>query len=254
MSASSEAKRSSRGCWTCRVRHRKCDEQVPSCVECTSRRIQCHGYGQAPTWVHDPRRLRQELQKIKDQVKRHVRDANRARNPPRSRTPPPPPKTETIRLPQPAIQTYREAELLMHYLDNIFIIQFPYYVETSGVMSRGWLFYLPTRKGPLRQTALTIAALHRQSMSNHKTGASERLLLTYHTSAMQELRAVISRRKGSPPVDQHEEWIDFMACGIALISFEVCYHSDSGAADGARADQCRFSQEAQTDGCHISML
>lgn len=109
----------------------------------------------------------------------------------------------------------------MHYLDRIFIIQFPYYVESGDFTSRGWLFFLLTRKGPLRQAALTLAALHRQSQSQHKTDASERLLLTYHTSAMQELRAVLSRRKGSPSVDQHEEWIDFMACGIALISFEV---------------------------------
>lgn len=217
--------RSHGACFTCRIRHRKCDETAPECVECTSRHIECHGYGPQPAWAKDPERLRQEVQKIKTQIKQHIRRSKLAQRP-RRKTPPTeadgeesPIDTGTV---NPDFQTFREAELLMHYLDRIFMIQFPYYTEKGSLTSRGWLFWRLTKKGPLRQAALTLAAFHRQTLSEHGADALERLMLFYHTSSMRELRAVVSRRQVSRSAARHDEWIEFMACGTALISFEVC--------------------------------
>lgn len=36
--------RSRHGCWTCRKRHQKCDEEKPGCRNCRSRGVQCGGY------------------------------------------------------------------------------------------------------------------------------------------------------------------------------------------------------------------
>ena len=43
--------RNTQGCWTCRVRRKKCDEKQPICSTCESLAITCHGYGPKPAWV-----------------------------------------------------------------------------------------------------------------------------------------------------------------------------------------------------------
>ncbi|KAI8674581.1 hypothetical protein NCS57_00356300 [Fusarium keratoplasticum] len=43
--------RSKTGCWTCRLRRKKCDENKPACENCTSRNLECYGYDQKPAWM-----------------------------------------------------------------------------------------------------------------------------------------------------------------------------------------------------------
>jgi hypothetical protein len=45
--------RSRKGCWTCRDRHKKCDEQRPYCQRCTASGLACAGYGVRLTWGAD---------------------------------------------------------------------------------------------------------------------------------------------------------------------------------------------------------
>ncbi|KAG7145442.1 Arginine metabolism regulation protein II like [Verticillium longisporum] len=45
------------GCWTCRDRHVKCDEQRPHCRRCTVGGFTCHGYGVRLAWVTQPGKL-----------------------------------------------------------------------------------------------------------------------------------------------------------------------------------------------------
>ncbi|EME81787.1 uncharacterized protein MYCFIDRAFT_116413, partial [Pseudocercospora fijiensis CIRAD86] len=42
--------RSKRGCWTCRLRRKKCFEDGPPCLNCVERDVFCHGYGPKPDW------------------------------------------------------------------------------------------------------------------------------------------------------------------------------------------------------------
>ena len=44
--------RTTTGCYTCRLRKKKCDEQKPFCLTCCSREIMCYGYGSKPEWMH----------------------------------------------------------------------------------------------------------------------------------------------------------------------------------------------------------
>ncbi|KAH8774576.1 fungal-specific transcription factor domain-containing protein [Diaporthe sp. PMI_573] len=39
------------GCWTCRERHVKCDEQRPRCKRCVAGKFACQGYGTRLTWL-----------------------------------------------------------------------------------------------------------------------------------------------------------------------------------------------------------
>ncbi|KAG8160713.1 hypothetical protein KVR01_008977 [Diaporthe batatas] len=39
------------GCWTCRSRRVKCDEETPKCLRCRQMGLECEGYGIRLTWV-----------------------------------------------------------------------------------------------------------------------------------------------------------------------------------------------------------
>ncbi|TGO40574.1 hypothetical protein BHYA_0035g00480 [Botrytis hyacinthi] len=58
------AVRSNRGCWTCRIRKKKCDEIQPGCSRCKDVNVECH-YGPKPKWIDDPKFAKEELEKIK---------------------------------------------------------------------------------------------------------------------------------------------------------------------------------------------
>ncbi|KAK0761969.1 hypothetical protein N5P37_004769 [Trichoderma harzianum] len=68
------------GCWTCRIRHRKCDSRTPTCKECTDRNVQCHGYGQKPEWMDGAAEEEKENLRIKKAVKENFRSLRRIQN------------------------------------------------------------------------------------------------------------------------------------------------------------------------------
>jgi hypothetical protein len=65
--------RSVHGCWTCRLRHKKCDESRPSCISCSTRGLACLGYAAKPEWMDGgevERRKRNEIKRIVKQNRR----------------------------------------------------------------------------------------------------------------------------------------------------------------------------------------
>ncbi|KAI1066946.1 hypothetical protein LB507_011357 [Fusarium sp. FIESC RH6] len=230
--------RGRRGCWTCRIRHRRCDESVPNCEECRSRHITCHGYDlDAPEWISDDRLLLEELRRIKVAVKENFRRVKTIQNRQLARStaeashasraqakserrdeqaaslgPPSSSGTNTI---------FREAQYLVHYLDYIFPIQYAFYVDAPDQGGRGWLLFLLERNAPLRNAALTLSAFHQHIFSPYRAENQQDELLQYHTKALQELRHVVSHRDVGGFADSSEEWLKFLAGGMFLISFEV---------------------------------
>lgn len=61
------ASRSTHGCWTCRLRKKKCDENHPACFRCTSLHITCDGYGPRPYWM-DRGHLQREQARYKSRI------------------------------------------------------------------------------------------------------------------------------------------------------------------------------------------
>ena len=220
--------RSSKGCWTCRIRHRKCDEIQPICRECSDRHIQCHGYGAKPTWVDQPPALQAELLRIKRTVKQSFRRRRReqkglsgARSADTQRTP----AADSVTTPKSSEDIpFREAQLLVHYLDYIFPLQYPYYEDNPDLGGRGWLFWLLMKNGPLHQAILTLSALHQYTKFSYNTGntqVTEKELIEYHTKALQGLRQALHEHEANGFADSRDQLIEFLACGSALISFEV---------------------------------
>ncbi|TEA18722.1 ustiloxin B cluster transcription factor ustR [Colletotrichum sidae] len=48
------------GCWTCRLRRKRCSEGGPPCINCVNRQVYCHGYGPKPEWKDKGEKERQE--------------------------------------------------------------------------------------------------------------------------------------------------------------------------------------------------
>ncbi|KAJ0422639.1 fungal-specific transcription factor domain-containing protein [Aspergillus carlsbadensis] len=58
------------GCWTCRLRRKKCDKNRPVCGCCEALGIQCHSDPRKPEWMENGTRQREMAQRIKAEVKR----------------------------------------------------------------------------------------------------------------------------------------------------------------------------------------
>lgn len=61
--------RSKQGCWTCRLRRKKCDEGRPYCSICQSLSITCYGYGKKPDFFGSGDEERAVANSIKEIVK-----------------------------------------------------------------------------------------------------------------------------------------------------------------------------------------
>ncbi|OHE92905.1 hypothetical protein CORC01_11772 [Colletotrichum orchidophilum] len=69
-SMSSSAKiRSSEGCWTCRLRRKKCDEARPVCEGCAQLEINCFYSETKPDWMDGGERQKEMADQLKKQVK-----------------------------------------------------------------------------------------------------------------------------------------------------------------------------------------
>ena len=61
--------RSSRGCWTCRLRRKKCDEARPACAVCAALEITCHYSDEKPEWMDGGKREKEMADQLKAMVK-----------------------------------------------------------------------------------------------------------------------------------------------------------------------------------------
>ncbi|XP_014551029.1 hypothetical protein COCVIDRAFT_113980 [Bipolaris victoriae FI3] len=60
--------RSQDGCWSCRLRKKKCDERRPICTECMCLGLDCHGFGTRPTWMDRGTRQKAQAAKMKEKL------------------------------------------------------------------------------------------------------------------------------------------------------------------------------------------
>jgi hypothetical protein len=299
--------RSKGGCWTCKLRKKKCDETRPSCAVCLSLGIDCHGYGPKPAWMDggsaEKARLdgwRQRVKEITNHKRRlrfrqdgpqspqishssdndqapltpafevvlapssHHLDAryspsvSKAYNPSRilgqeeaslgengsSGLQLPTPSTsdldqEGAGRPLPALRD-EEADLLMHYLDNVFPLQFPFFKHSAIRGGRGWLLSLLMRLEPLHHAARSVSAYHMhfeelaqeyelhygtiENARDFPTCCKLQDQLVEHNLTLSRLSKMLDRLgdlESNRPNLQLPEYIDLIACMATLISLEV---------------------------------
>jgi hypothetical protein len=57
------------GCWTCKLRKKKCDELKPTCQVCRGLGLDCSGYGLRPHWMDAAMKEQHMLARIRTKVK-----------------------------------------------------------------------------------------------------------------------------------------------------------------------------------------
>jgi hypothetical protein len=122
----------------------------------------------------------------------------------------------------PAIE---EADLLMHYLDHVFYLQFRFYGRSTSVVGRGWLLSLLTDTKSLYHAILGLSAFHKQSMLLQSNDSIYRELvwpgLQNHVSlALEELQLAAKTNMKSPNRSLKDA-ISHLACMIQSIFLEV---------------------------------
>lgn len=125
-----------------------------------------------------------------------------------------------------------ESFLLMHYLDFVFPLQFPFYSPQPREGGRGWFLGLLMRAKPLYNTALTLAAYHHNLVM---VSSSKRLsdtpaqswfeLERFYSSALQGLGEHVGDLSKKGLREGLKDSIEVLACVIQLIMFEVSYSS-----------------------------
>lgn len=75
--------RSTTGCWTCRLRRKKCDEDKPICQRCKKLQLDCAGYGEKPSWMDGgvQEKLRAEQMKKRRQVQASISSLSQTNSP-----------------------------------------------------------------------------------------------------------------------------------------------------------------------------
>jgi hypothetical protein len=132
------------------------------------------------------------------------------------------------RIPVSVTLDEREANLLMHYLDHVFPLQFPLYKPSVAKAGRGWLLNVIFRTKPLFYIVLSLGAchiqtsLHLENFNDNKSGSNilediER----HHTLAVSELRRHIDGLELFSTTGDVARKIEILACMMQLVSFEV---------------------------------
>lgn len=62
----------SNGCWTCRLRRKKCDETRPECTNCSGLQITCHYGMRKPKWFDGAKKQEAMAAQIKSQIKQQA--------------------------------------------------------------------------------------------------------------------------------------------------------------------------------------
>jgi len=142
---------------------------------------------------------------------------------PVQKTPPSQELATLASLKHPAQQaSIRDDELLMHYLDYVFQLQFRHHKYAVNFSSRGWLFSLIKRITPLRHSVLSLSALHQHCLTQHGPGTNQddtlRELRNHHSLSLSGLRQFLQDRINDPWTEDH---VPTLACCIQLISFDV---------------------------------
>lgn len=114
----------------------------------------------------------------------------------------------------------RQDELLIHYLDYVFNLQFRHHKNFS---SRSWLFGLVKRIIPLRHSVLSLSALHQYHLHQHGSlgrphGGTLQELQDHHTATLSELQQFIRDQTSESLSDNH---VAILACCVQLISFDL---------------------------------
>ncbi|KAI0467817.1 fungal-specific transcription factor domain-containing protein [Xylaria cf. heliscus] len=178
--------RSFNGCWTCRLRRKKCDERRPVCEICTSLHITCHFGQEKPEWMDGGARQEEMAARFKQEVKdnAHRRREGRADvsgdcigtaadAAPSNENGAEPDSRLSTNIQKASGGTYctirsQDAQgglrfgqsdtiLLMFYLENVLPFLFPFYHPSIVRGGRAWILEMMINSPVVRQATLCLS-------------------------------------------------------------------------------------------------
>lgn len=202
--------RGKQGCWTCRLRRKKCDERRPQCSTCESLSITCYGFGPKPDWMDNGEKEKAVVNELKEIVKHTWRrkapsPSSRSRQDvakiaPKSSinmkknsstasestprldfTPPSDHGSSSSALHDPRVPETLfsippdESLLLMHFLDKVFPLQYPMYDPNTMDGGRGWLLSSLLQSKSFYHAALASSTYHRRTTNSEKMSRQQQV-------------------------------------------------------------------------------
>ncbi|KAE9364269.1 hypothetical protein N431DRAFT_355272, partial [Stipitochalara longipes BDJ] len=236
--------RSLTGCWTCRLRRKKCDERRPSCAKCEQLGIRCLEYGEKPDRMDGGFREKKMVEGIKNAIKvtrirkrlfHHTNTGNTVQymvyNTPLQEVSLQADNiTEQSPVENIALECmdswgsefsfnsdFENAILLVHYIDHVLYIQFPFYYEALSHERRSWLLSLITTVKPIYYATMALSSYFKDAPELHDEDKrrSERYSENYNR-ALIELRNYIDNNRGDM-----EYTLKVSFCILQLIFCEV---------------------------------
>ncbi|KAH9223844.1 fungal-specific transcription factor domain-containing protein [Leptodontidium sp. 2 PMI_412] len=173
------------GCWTCRLRHKKCDETTPTCSACGALEISCLYDKTKPDWMDGGQRQQGAAERVKIEIKRAAtrrRGRKRESSQGLLNASPPFEKSSGVGIPTPESsvslntpsalstsqdldvaslslsQDERELSLIMSYLDYVFPVLFPFYRPSILEGSRSWMLVLIMKNRGIYHTIISLTS------------------------------------------------------------------------------------------------
>lgn len=264
--------RSFQGCWTCRVRHKKCDEKHPECDACAALCVTCY-YGQTkPEWMDGGARQAEMAERLKREIKdkSHRRRRERAVHPSISsdhlaaapdvhnnatdQSPEAPgadctlasknaPRESTAAITQP------DTILLVFYFDHLFPFLFPFYCPSLLRGGKAWILEMMISSPVVRQATLCQSSYFfslARGTANHN-GVWEKVLKQTR-GAFEVLRQSLQIIDGSGIIEDLHGAVQIMTSIIQVQRFEIAILSFDNCQTHLSAALALFEQLLDSAG------
>ncbi|KAJ2973829.1 hypothetical protein NUW58_g8840 [Xylaria curta] len=215
------------GCWTCRVRRKKCDNEWPVCQVCSALLITCHYNVEKPDWVDGGQRQ----QEMAEQLKQEVRDKAPYRRSLAYAKAMSEPEPTSPAAPDRAPDS-RDRGFIACYLDFYFPFLFPFYRPSMLDRGRAWVLDFIADNQATEQATLSLSSyLFSLTLETGKPGhekckqlAWNKLLDQIHSTFMllqEELRCLTAK----DPPEHLSRMVPIVGCILMLQRFETTVSS-----------------------------
>jgi len=109
--------------------------------------------------------------------------------------------------------------LLMHYLDNVFPLQYPAYRPRVAEGGRGWLLSFLLRIKEFYHASLALSAYHRQELMSTSMSGEHQIVALSQLEKHMELCLVLLRQSAHNSCKNNP--VGIMASVVQLVFFEV---------------------------------
>jgi hypothetical protein len=262
--------RSSNGCWTCRLRRKKCDEKHPVCDTCAALHITCHYNQDKPEWMDGG--VRQE--EMAERLKREVRERTHRRRGERTGSTTfelivpdihndgmePCPAASTIPLQRGADCTLTPKDargsisfgrsdtiLLMFYLEHLFPFLFPFYNPSLLQGGRAWILEMMI-SSPVVRNAFLCQSSYFLSLARGTGDAVWETVLMQTRDAFVVLRQALQVIDGSGITEHLHGTVRIMASIMQVQRFEITVLSFNNCQAHLNAALALFTQLLDSPG------